>query len=132
MLIIIASCSIEDDNMVNFHLDFVGVQSVEMPEYFERGNEYEVTVHYVRPTDCHYFQGFFYEPNGYIHTIAPQAMVLEEANCQPFENLTLEEASFTFPCPNTYGYDKYVFRFYQGEDSFSNQQFYEITVPIVN
>ena len=133
LLVTAWSCSVDgDEKRVNFHLDFMSVQSVDLPEYFERGHEYEITVHYIKPTDCHYFQGFYYEPDGYIHTIAPQAMVLEDAGCRPFENLTVEEATFTFPCPDTYSYGQYVFRFYQGEDNLTNQLFYEVTVPIAN
>lgn len=132
-LFIIASCSVDDDsNTVQFHMDFMGVQDVEIADYFERGQEYEVKVFYIKPTDCHYFQGFYYYPDGYTHTIAPQAMVLENDNCQPFETLMMENESFTFPCPNTYAYDKYVFRFYEGEDEMGNQLFREITVPIIN
>lgn len=133
LIVIVTSCSPdEDDNHVQFHLEFVEVIDNDLPEYFERGQEYTVTIQYIKPSDCHYFHGFYYEDQGETHVIAPQTMVIEDPGCEQFENLTTASAQFTFPCKNTYAYDYYIFKFYSGEDQLGNQNFNEVIVPIIN
>jgi hypothetical protein len=125
-----SSCSLNDDDRLQFHMEFVPVTAVEMPEYFERGGTYTIDVYYTRPNDCHYFEGFAYEANGNARTVAVQTIVIEDAECQPLPTDAPEKASFEFLCAPQYNNQTYVFKFYQGADANGNQQFLEVEVPV--
>jgi hypothetical protein len=130
-LIFIASCTPEESDTVPFHMEFVPVHDFQLPDYVMRGYQYDVIVTYLKPTDCHYFQGFYIDPQGPVITIAPQAMVIEDNDCMYLDSSNLEEESFEFTCENTYPYNNYIFKFYQGEDQMGQPVFYEREVPIV-
>jgi hypothetical protein len=130
MLSLLISCVPEEDNL-KFHVEFVPVESVEVPETVTPGHTYDIKLKYRKPTDCHYFDGFYYEANGSVRVVAIQTMVIENANCQPLVNEELETASFDFVCSPAYNADSYVFKFYKGEDGAGIQQYLEIEVPVV-
>lgn len=128
------SCSMDDGNRVDFTLEFIPITHVEVPEYFERGQTYDITVTYKRPTDCHYFDGFYYDrennPLGNVWVVAAQAIALEDVNCETLSAVDGEQASFQFICDPQYGHEEYIFKFFEGEDEDGNQRFMEIVVPV--
>lgn len=128
VLVLAASCSLEEDNL-KFHVEFLPVDSVEIPESFRAGETYQIKVHYKRPNDCYYFDGFYYEAHGSVRVVAPQSLVIEHSDCVPLD--TTEEASFDFLCSPSYTNPSYLFKFYKGTDAQGNQLFLEIEVPIV-
>lgn len=130
-LLLVFSCVPEDDDRVQFHIEFVPAVSVELPESFTRGETYEIKVKYNRPTDCHYFDGFYYEASGHIRTVAVQTIVIEDANCEPLVSIAPEESSFNFYCNPTYADNTYTFKFYTGQGSNGAQEFMEVEVPVV-
>lgn len=126
------ACVPEDDNRINFHVEFIPVQSVELPEFMAPGYTYPIKVKFVRPSDCHYFDGFFYQPNGPVRVVAVQTIYIEDASCAPLATDAPEEQSFNVQCPSNYQYDYYLFKFYIGEDQQGNQLFLEQQVPVAN
>lgn len=131
VLFIISSCSIDDDERVQFHMEFIPVVGVDVPEYFVRGETYPITVSYNRPTDCYYFDGFYYEPDGNVRVVAVQSIVIEDSNCEPLDTLVAEEASFDFICSPLYSNQSYLFKFYRSVDEEGNQLFLEVEVPVM-
>jgi hypothetical protein len=132
-LFLIASCSMEEEDNVKFHIEFVPVVSVDLPEHFVRGETYEMKVKYHRPDDCHYFNGFYYDsqPSSNQRVVAVQTIVIEDANCLPVDEQDLEEVSFDFLCSQSYNNTSYVFKFYTGDDANGNQQYLEVEVPVL-
>jgi len=130
-LLLIASCTLEPDETVPFHIEFLEVESVVIPETVTPGNIYEITVTYRKPTDCHYFDGFYYEANGSERVVAPQAIVIEDAECLPLTDEEPEEASFDFECKTSYTESSYHFKFYSGEDANGNQTYIEREVQVM-
>lgn len=124
------SCSPEDDNTVNFRMEFVPVESVDLPQYMTPGQTYQIKVNFRLPTDCHYFDGFFYEAEGTMRTVAVQTIVIENANCTSTIDAGTEEKSFNFLCLPSYTDSSYLFRFYQGETESGEPQFLEVLVPV--
>ena len=130
-LLLLFACVPEDSDNVKFHVEFIPVQSVVVPESMVKGQTYEIKVNFILPTDCHYFDGFYYEPDFNIRTVAVQSIVIEDANCAPAtEDAMPEQKSFNFLCSTLYSYSSYTFKFFQGEDEAGNQQFLEIEVPV--
>jgi hypothetical protein len=135
-LIFITSCSLDDDNnKLKFHFEFVPVVSVDVPQTMTPGQTYTIKVWYNKPNDCHYFDGFYYEPAGNVRTVAVQTLVIEDANCAPLTDAAPEEASFEFLCTapsiGMGGESSYTFKFYQGDDTAGTQQYLERVVPVV-
>ncbi|MEL1245977.1 hypothetical protein AAEO56_17015 [Flavobacterium sp. DGU11] len=127
---IAVACTDEPDTL-KFHVAFVPVISVEMPEEMIFGQTYEIKVKYKRPNDCHYFDGFYHDPNNTsAEIIAVQTLVIEDAQCAPLDGLEPDESSFDFTCSSTYAGTSYLFKFYKGDDAQGNQQFLEIEVPV--
>lgn len=128
-LFLITSCSMDEDNP-QFHVQFVPAVEVTMPEYFVHGETYEINVKYKRPTDCYFYDGFYYSQDGNALVIAVQTLVIEDANCESLEDMAAEEASFTFSCNPDYNGTSYLFKFYTGKDANGHNTYMEMEVPI--
>ncbi|WP_129750488.1 membrane lipoprotein lipid attachment site-containing protein [Flavobacterium beibuense] len=128
-LFLLTSCSFDEDNP-QFHVAFVPVVGVEMPEYFVHGENYEIKVKYQRPTDCYFYDGFHYEEKNNALVIAVQTLVIEDSNCASLDGVEPEEASFTFACSPTYGGSSYLFKFYTGKNEDGTNSYMEVEVPI--
>ena len=126
---VFTSCSIDDGNNDSFYLEVMPIDSVEMPEYFVHGETYEILVTYTKPNSCYYFNDFIYEIEGHARTIAIVNTVYEN-------NVTAcdgepEQVTVTFNFPVT-GTETYVFKFYQGEDQYGEDQYYLVEVPVMD
>lgn len=128
LLVTMASCSVDADPKVNFHIDFVAADSVAVPSYFRRGQTYPITMYYKRPDDCHFDNGFYSARSGDIFTVAVQNIVLNNTTCNPVQSTVSDIASFNFQCPLEQT-QSYTFKFYKGENADGQQQFIEVTVP---
>ena len=127
ILCLIVSCSPEEDNSLNFYYETLPIESVVMPEYFEFGNTYEITMTYLRPSGCYLFNDFYYVSEDNQRTIAIIATVFPDQDCEVFDyepveaTLNLQVNSF----------DPYIFKFWQGEDENGNDTYYIVEVPVL-
>ncbi len=130
VLCLFASCSMEEDRL-KFDMEFLPALAVEVPEYMQPGQTYEFKVKYNRPTDCYYFDGFYYEQEGDINIVAVQALVIQDADCLPLESPVHEEATFQVTCSPFYTASTYHFKFYKGEGTTAGvQEFLEVEIPV--
>ncbi|WP_445731573.1 hypothetical protein [Mariniflexile sp.] len=127
-LILCASCSLDDDNSSNYSFEILPVESVDIPNQFELGKTYPITVTYLKPSTCHVFREFYYSKNLNERTVAPVTYVLENNNCETLDAVS-EEATFNFIVT---GNGSYIFKFWQGEDANGEDQYLIIEVPVVN
>jgi len=124
------SCSI--DNGDSYLFELLPVTSVDMPAEFTYGNTYQITMHYNRPTSCHFFNTIYYdkkidaETSKNIRTIAIENAVAQRSDCLTLTN-NMVEYSFNFQVTST---KPYVFKFWQGKDTEGNNIFLEIEVPV--
>ena len=123
----LTSCSLEDDPSNDFYYDILPVESVDIPEEFELGQTYEITVTYLRPTTCHVFNNFYYESELNQRTVAVVTSVYTNNDCLPLIDEEVE-ATFNFMVNNN---GTYVFKFWQGEDENGNDLYYIVEVPVV-
>ncbi|WP_162927082.1 hypothetical protein [Flavobacterium psychrotrophum] len=129
MALMLASCSLDNDPKVNFDIDFVAADSVSIPAYFKRGQSYPFTIYYKRPDDCHFDNGFYATRSGNTITIAIQNIVLANTQCNPVQSTASDVATFNFQCPFE-AVDHYTFKFYKSQDTYGQDQFIEVTVPV--
>lgn len=126
-LLTLVGCS-NDYDQPNYSYEVLPIDSYTLPESFTLGETYEIKLKYKKPSNCHFFQGIYYDKNLNVRTIGIQTTVLESADCTP---LTAEptEVSFNFYVTNT---GSYIFKFYKGEDANGENIFEEVEIPVVN
>ncbi|HEU4497421.1 MAG TPA: hypothetical protein VFR70_10250 [Flavobacterium sp.] len=120
------SCDLGDSDAPAYDFELVAIDSVDMPETVALGTTREIKVYYRRPTACHFYDGFYYEKNLNVRTVALQMRVLAGQTCQPLQE-EAATASFNFYVSNS---GSYTFKFYKGKDSSGNNLFLEYQVPV--
>lgn len=125
-LMLFASCSVDDDS-TSFSFEVLPVESVDIPDEFELGETYPITVSYLRPSTCHGFKEFYYLKENNERTVAPITYVFDNDDCETLED-NLVEATFNFIVTSN---GSYIFKFWQGEDTDGETQYLIIEVPVV-
>jgi len=121
-----ASCSVDDDS-TSFSFEILPVESVDIPDEFELGETYPITVSYLRPSTCHGFKEFYYLKENNERTVAPITYVFDNNDCETLED-NLVEATFNFIVTSN---GSYIFKFWQGEDTDGETQYLIIEVPVI-
>ena len=126
------SCSLDDNDYPNYHITTVAITSVDMPEVFNQGETYEITVNYDRLSTCHYPNSIYYltEPNN-TRIIAAQNIVYHRDDCitEIDDEDLVQEMSFDFWVTQPVG-SVYTFKFYQGVDENGEDSFLIVEVPV--
>jgi len=122
----LVSCSLDDDNSVNYHFEILPIESVEIPDQFTLGETYPITVHYIKPSSCYVFNDFYYVKELNERTIAVVNTVYENQSCTEAQEMA--EATFNFFVTSN---GTYVFKFWQGVDESGNDLYYIVEVPVV-
>ena len=121
------SCSNDDDNYHEYHLEYIGVVSADVPDEFIYGNTYRINVTIELPNSCYYHYGqydYFYE--GTSRLIYPIVHVDDGVPC----TLNITETTFSIPV-QALQREPYIFKFYQGEDADGQDMFLTIEVPVI-
>lgn len=127
VVITFIGCSPNEDDNPKFHLELLPVQSIDLPAEFTRGVVYDLHIQFIRPTTCHLFDGFFYEKNLNVRTIAVQTSVVELNSCMPTsQEPTIQVLKFK-PAEES----SYIFKLWKGKDAYGVNVYEEIEVPVV-
>jgi len=120
------SCS--PDHEPNYLYEVLPIESVDIPTEFTLGETYPITVHFNRPTSCHYFNGLYYQKDLNIRTVAVESAVEQRNNCQELSgDAAADEYTFNFYVTSN---GSYIFKFWQGKDDQGNNIFLEYEVPV--
>lgn len=126
-LFLFFSCDVGDDGP-DFNLELLPIESVEIPDEFELGEVYAITVSYFQPSTCHTFREFYYLKENNERTVAVINYEYLNNSCEELEN-ELVEATFNFIVTSN---GSYIFKFWQGEDSNGENQYLTIEVPVID
>jgi hypothetical protein len=121
------SCSLDNDNTDSYTYTVLPVESYTLPENFKLGETYEIKIKYQKPTECHIFQGIYYDKDLNKRTIAIQTAVKSNQTCTDVVP-PLSEASFNFIVTNT---GSYIFKFYKGKDETDKDVFEDVEIQVV-
>lgn len=126
LVLSIFSCSLNDDG-ANFHFKPLQITEAQLPESFEVGQTYQITVTYTLPDGCTTFSGFdVTDVDTTIRNVVIFGTVRTDQEVCTAE-ATTAQASFNFICL----YDgEYTFRFWQGEGADGEQEYFEVVVPV--
>ncbi|MCK4561785.1 MAG: hypothetical protein KAT78_02670 [Flavobacteriaceae bacterium] len=122
-LILLLSCS---DDSKNYHYELLPIIEVEVPDEFEFGNIYDITVKYIRPDDCYIYSDILYEYDFYTRNVAVISTIIEDNNCEILE--IEERLTFRVQALQT---SPYIFKFWQGDDENGNPIYLIIEVPVI-
>lgn len=125
IFLLVISCS-TDNNDPNVHFELLPIESVVLPANFSVNNVNEIEVNFLRPTNCHGFDGFLYEKNDLTRTIAVQSYVLEKDNCAPLTNQIITQKLNFKPLET----GTYLLKFWKGRDANGDNIFEEISVDV--
>lgn len=122
------SCSIEDDGP-NFHFTALEIVSAELPESFDLNSTYVITVDYLKPNSCTFYEGFevAIEELTVRNVVAVGTVRTDIAACT--EAIVEETATFNFKVIYT---DPYTFKFYTGDNVEGQPEYMEVIVPVNN
>jgi hypothetical protein len=116
------------DSESNYLFEILAVESVEMPESFTVGNQHPINITFKLPSDCHNFNGFYYDKLFNIRVVAVQAIVEQRLNCLAYdEESANREATLTFLPIET---GTYIFRFFKGKDDEGQNIFEEFEIEV--
>ena len=127
LLLTLTSCSLEENDSNNFHLEVLPIKSVNVPETFMHGETYKIEITNSKPSSCYQFNDFIYEINDLERTIAVVNSVYTDDNCSTTEPKEIT-VSFHFRVKET---ETYLFKFYQGVDEEGLDQYLLVEVPVV-
>lgn len=120
-------CSSDDDNggmMQNLAV----ITNVEMPEQFEYSQEYDIKIHYRRPTTCDFFSGFDISQSSNVFTVGVVTNYrIGNTTCERTGNLNTS-TKLNFVANRD---DFYIFKFWQGENAAGEVQFLTVEVPVI-
>ena len=122
-----SSCEFEDDSP-NFHFTTLNVVEASLPEFFELNRTYDISVTYIRPNGCTFFEGFDISKVGQTdRDVAVIGTVISDEDTACTQ--AIEEVVATLPFRVIFTED-YNFRFYAGTDANENPIYLEYTVPV--
>ncbi len=118
------SCKEDDD--VGIRFEPLRIVDVVFPSDMYASGTYTVTVTYIRPTSCHYIEGFDYNNTSNTErTVFLIASVLSDESCQELNEEL--QTSFDFQ-PTAAG--MYVFKFWTGKGANNEDLFFTIEVSV--
>jgi hypothetical protein len=127
MILIFFGCSSGVDDNPKFHLEILPVEGIILPVEFKKDIVYMLPVSFIRPSTCHAFDGFYYESNLNIRTIAIQTRVLEQDNCKVASSIPVTQILEFKPTTET----SYIFKLWKGKDASGVDIYEEITIPVI-
>ena len=132
-VLLFTACSVEDEGP-QFISYYSEVSEIDLPAYFEEGEEYEVEVTYLSPTACHQPGGIEVSRGGstgdkyreiYVVGVAQMDSAIEE--CDEEEEDLRETSSFFITIDRD---EPYTFFLWTGVDENDKSIFTEIEVPV--
>jgi len=120
------ACSLDDAGNVKYVP--LTVVSADVPESFELGQVYEITVTYLNPNNCTSFEGFdIHRHELTTREVYPIGVEVIDSDTACQETTTELERSFNFEV--IYNED-YLFQFWTGTDANGNDEYIEVSVPV--
>ena len=125
--LLLVGCSTDDSP--NFYFDFLAAENiVDVPEAFTVNQTDTINVSYLRPTNCHGFDGFNVVTNDNEREITIITKVVQQDSGCPAITNDVRVASLVFK-PAAAG--EVILKFFNGNDPDGNPIFLTFNVPIL-
>ncbi|ESU29951.1 hypothetical protein FLJC2902T_04330 [Flavobacterium limnosediminis JC2902] len=109
--------------------ELLPVNEVELPVSFNVNKENIIRIKFVRPTECHAFNKFYFEKDGSSRTIAVESTVFKYDNggCAVLQNNNVATQNLKFNPDQT---GEYTLKFWNGKDSNGVDLFLTYTILV--
>ena len=125
-LIFLISCSNDDGPKYSF--EALPIESIDLPASFTLNESYAIDFTFLRPTDCHAYNGLLFDADEENRTIAVYSKIVPNSNCMDLTEDNIATQSFDF----TVLYDQtYKFHIWKGKNSTGEDIYDIIEVPVV-
>ena len=124
-VVLMVSCS--DDDSYEYHYELLPIEEALVPDEFEYGKIYSISVKYIVPDDCYINSDILYEYNDDARNVAVISLVIDSDDC---ETIDLEQ-ELTFQV-HALQASPYIFRFWQGDDDNGEPIYLVVEVPVIN
>ena len=124
-IVFMLSCSEEDS--AEYHYELLPIEDTVVPEEFEFGKIYTISVKYMAPDDCYINGDVLYEYDDDARNVAVISLVIDNNDC---ETIGIEQ-ELVFQVQALQA-SPYIFRFWQGEDDKGEPIYLTIEVPVIN
>ncbi len=124
-VLLLVSCS--DDDSYEYHYELLPIEEAMVPEEFEFGKIYDISVKYIVPDDCYINSDILYEYDDDARNVAVISLVIESNDCETIEI----EQELTFQV-HALQASPYIFRFWQGDDDNGEPIYLTVEVPVIN
>ncbi len=124
-VVLLSSCS--DDDSYEYHYELLPIEEAMVPEVFEFGQIYNLSVKYIVPDDCYIDSDILYEYDESARNVAVISLVIESNDC---ETIDLEQ-ELTFQV-HALQASPYIFKFWQGDDENGEPIYLTVEVPVIN
>lgn len=115
---VIISCTPEGEE---FNVEVLPVAKVEMQTVFALDSVTNIPVTYLRPSNCHFFEDFYYLRNDFTRVIAVYNSTAIKENCETLENDSIH-VNLRFK-PSEIG--TYTLKFWKGVGTNGQDEFFE-------
>ncbi|MDX1272450.1 hypothetical protein [Bizionia paragorgiae] len=124
---LLLSCSVnDDDDSLSSYQTLLPIESVDIPDAFELGEIYTITLFYIKPTNCHSFSDIYYSKDQNERTVSIISTVYTNTNCYEINATT--EASFNFKATDP---GVYKFMFWNGKDENNEDIYLNYDIPVI-
>ncbi len=126
LCLLLVAC--QPEGVDSYSLEILPVAKVELePDFtFAKDSVTVIPVKYLRPSNCHFYEDFYYEKNDFTRIIAIYNAKLNKDNCQNIANDTI-----TVPLkfkPVELG--TYTLKFWKGTNSAGEDEFFEYQATV--
>lgn len=125
--LVFVGCSLGEDDNPKFHMELLPIDSATLPAEFKKDITYELSFNYIRPSTCHIFEGFYYDKNLNVRTIAIQTSVVEQDNCVETDHVPITEILKFKPTDQS----SYIFKLWKGKNENGIDVYQEVEIPVV-
>lgn len=133
-IVTLNSCTINDDNGPSIDFEAAEITENTLPDEFERGKNYTITVTYMLPSQCHSFAGIDArrasntgDGRREIYVAAVSSFSIN-SNCDDSVEGSTGTSTFSIQIDES---EDYKFYFWTGIDAADDPVYDEVTVPVV-
>lgn len=127
LVLLLVSCSLDDDTSPDFSYQLAPVVSVEIPDTLDFQQTYNFDVEYKQPSTCHVFYGYDYRSEGNQRFIGVKNTVYLEEGCEGLSENNTAHHDLNFVVERK---DYYIFNFWQGVDDEGEPVYLTKEIPV--
>lgn len=126
VFLLITGCSTESTE-AQYYLELSPIESIILPANLKVNTTHAIPVFYKKKTSCSVFDGFYYDKELNVRTIAVQSIVPVNSTCLAIDEAPVE-VTLNFK-PTELG--SYVFKIWKGKNASGVDVYEEFEVPVI-